>query len=51
MQAHGAFRVIHVPKLHVLEICPVWAIKHMSNHLKSKQSDPLFLLLANGHKY
>ena len=29
MQAHNAYQIIHVPKLQVLEICPVLAVKRM----------------------
>ena len=42
MQARDAYRIIHVPKLQSLEICPVLAIKRMLTYVKSQQTDPFF---------
>ena len=50
MQAHDAYKIIHVPKLQVPEICPVLAVKHMLKYVKSQQTDPLFLLVIDDRK-
>ena len=50
MQAHDAYRIIHVPKLQVPEICPVQAVKRMLKYVKSQQTDPLFLLIIDDQK-
>ena len=50
MQAHDAYKIIHVPKLQVPEICPVLAVKCMLQYVKSQQTDPLFVLVIGDKK-
>ena len=47
IQAYNAYKIIHVLKLQLPEICPVLAVKHMLQYVKSQQTDPLFLLVIN----
>ena len=50
MQAHDAYKIIHVPKLQVPEICPVLTVKRMLKYVKSHQTDPLFLLVIDDQR-
>ena len=50
MQTHDAYKIIHVPKVQVPEICLDLAIKRMLKYVKSQQTDPLFLLVIDDQK-
>ena len=50
MQFDSQYRIVHIPKLEVAEICPVRSIKAMICIQKLRDSDPLFVVQIGQNK-